>query len=285
LKTYKDLNYEWFIIDNNSQDMDFNDIIIKYSKNKRIKFIKNKKNESGLAYNKIINKIKGRYVLFLGPDTLQKGKTIEELIKFMDNNPQAGMASGNQLKFDETPLIYYHTKWTFTKFVFLSTRLGRIIDYFFLSEKMGKFFTNSFFQFDENRLIEVDQIPGACMIIRTEFILEDGYIVDPDFPFYFNDVDICKRVWDRGYKIYIVSNARIIHDHLSSFNQKIRGWKVKEFQKGQIKFFRKHYKNLVWIIKILYILNSIILNIEYKIKKNRFKYKAYLSNIRNYLNW
>ncbi len=36
LNSYEDLNYEWFIFDNDSHDMDFNEIIKKYSENKKI---------------------------------------------------------------------------------------------------------------------------------------------------------------------------------------------------------------------------------------------------------
>ena len=118
LKFNKDLNYRWYIIDNDSQDMDFNEIIQKYSINKRIKFIKNQKNEGAIAFNKIFEKISGRYFLILGPDTLQIGNSIEELIKFMDNNPIAGMASANQLNPDGTILLYYGSQWSITKIFF-----------------------------------------------------------------------------------------------------------------------------------------------------------------------
>jgi len=40
-----------------------------------------------------MKKVRGRYWVFTDPDTLQKGKPMEELIKFMDKNPQAGMAT------------------------------------------------------------------------------------------------------------------------------------------------------------------------------------------------
>lgn len=93
LNAYEELNYEWFIFDNNSQDKDFNEIIRKYSKYKRITFIKNEKDEGLAAFNKIIDIVSGRYWMFLDADTVHRGKPIEELIKFMDSHPNAGMAN------------------------------------------------------------------------------------------------------------------------------------------------------------------------------------------------
>ncbi len=283
LNTYEDLNYEWFIIDNNSQDVDFNDIIRKYSKYKRLIFINNKKNEGGVVLNKIIDRVKGRYWIFLNPDTLQKGKTIEELIKFMDLKKDAGMASSKQLKPNGSPLIYYGTRFTLAKVFFLYIVIGKFIDQHFLSNKMMQYY--NYHNLDVNKLTEIDQPPGGCMIVRTELILEDGYVIDPEFPFYMNDVDQAKRIRDKGYKIYLVPSSEIIHDHSSSFKKRKRLWRKMEYLKSQIKYFRKHYRNKLWILKTLLISDILYQIISNIVKHDKRKFKILFWKFRNILKW
>ena len=38
-----------------------------------------------------------------------------------------------------------------------------------------------------------------------------AYILDPVFPFYMCDVDLSKRMIDRGYKVYFVPEAKAVH--------------------------------------------------------------------------
>lgn len=285
LATYKDLNYEWYITDNNSHDMNFDEVIKKYAKYSRLKFIKNDKNEGGRILDKVFDKIKGRYFLILGPDTFQKGKTIETLMRFLDEHPIAGMASANQLNPDGSVLLYYNTLWNMKKFFFVVPKIIRWIDYLFFSNKLSNFYINSYFKFDKEGLIEIEQVPYPCMIIRSELLFKDGYILDHNFPFYFNDVDLCKRVWDNGYKIYLVPEAKIIHDHLSSFRKVKRDWATEENQKSLIQFFRKYYKHKIWIVKFIYIINTFTTIFEDKVRGRKVNFNKYIRNIQNYLNW
>ncbi len=291
LNTYKDLNFEWFIIDNNSHQLGFDSLIAKYSYNKRIKFIKNNKNEGLAVLNKILEKVKGRYWIFIDPDTLQKGKPILELIKFMDKHPQAGMATPVQLHPNGKPSYYIRTLWTITKFFFYSSSLGRFIDKYLLHSRMFKRFVYKSSNLDNSRLCQIEQIPFACTIERIELILEDNYVIDPTLSFSYNDVDLCKRVWDKGYKIFQVPTAEIIHNHGKAYRKANPEWRFKIAQKSQIQYFRKHYKNSIWLLKILLIIELIISSLKRKlIKKLRlnFKYLMVTSKyvkIRDIIRW
>jgi len=41
-----------------------------------------------------------------------------------------------------------------------------------------------------NKISEVDQIPGACLLIKTDIFRKVGFF-DDRFPFWFEDVDLC----------------------------------------------------------------------------------------------
>lgn len=267
LNSYENLNYEWFIIDNVSKDADFLEVTKKYSKYERLIFIQNDKNEGLAAQNKIIDKIKGRYLLLLGPDTLQKGKPIETLIKFMDSVPESGMVHARQLAPDGKDFLsHYNTPYSFSKFFFTDTRIGTLIDRVLFSNKMSKVYIERVLKLNPNKLIDFVQVPVACLLARTELVLEDGYIIDPELSFYFNDVDLCQRIWNKGYKIFVVPDAKIIHDHSSSYKQVNKIWAALEMQKCQIKFFRKYYnKYIVLILKCIMLMEILISTLENKL--------------------
>ena len=254
LETIKNVSYEVFIIDNNSKFIDFDRIIKDYKEYSQLKFIKNKKNKGGLASNDIQHLLKGRYLLILGPDTIVKKNTIKNLVGFMDKTKDAGGASAKLILPDGSQQIFQHRSWDLTM-SFYNTFLGNIIDYFLFNKNKIKSYLS--YNINMNELCIVDKCPGACLVIRPELLINDGYIVDQQFPFFFNEVDMCKRITDKGYKIYIVPSAEIEHDKWSSYKKANSSWKNKEFKKAMIKYFRKHFPKKVKIIKIILIISEL----------------------------
>jgi len=252
LKYCKDINYKWFIIDNNSEDADFDTIIKKYSKFKRLKFIKNKMNVGGLVENKIINKINSRYLIFLQPDVILKNNAIGILIDFMDTHENAGAASAKLRNPDGSPQIYFCRLPCLSMEFFTHTGLGRLIDRYLFSNR-----NRIFYHYQDINLYafgEIEHIGLVCYILRTNLILEDGYIHDPNFIFFFGDYDLNKRIKDKGYKIYLISSAEVIHYISSSLRKNIdNNWIMVQSQRARIKYYRKHHRKKLWILKVIII--------------------------------
>ncbi|MFX1277218.1 MAG: glycosyltransferase [Promethearchaeota archaeon] len=285
LNTYDNLNYEWFIIDNNSRGNDFDKISNKFSNNPRIKFIKNGKNEGLSVLNKFIDKIRGRYWVFLDPDTLQKGKPIEELLKFMDSHPDAGIASAKQFNLDNSPLNYYGTRFTLKKVFYTQTIFGRAINKLFFSSNMDDF--HYYKRINFTKVSQIDQVPFACTIERVEIIRNEGYVIDEDLSFFYNDVDLCKRIRDKNYKIYLVPSAEIYHDFDSAYRKADKIWFFMTKKRNLILFFRKHHKNKVFLLKLLLLLDSLILAVLSLIRSynRKIEFSIKLKLIRNILKW
>jgi len=253
VSTAADIQYEMFIIDNASDKEGFDKLIYEHSGNKTLKFFKNEKNEGGIVINKITNRIKGRYLLFLGPDTIMLNSTLPKMIKFMDSVDDAGAASARLLNPDGTSQLYYYKFWDIPMVFYIDTILGKVIDKIFFLNKKHKFYLGM--NIDVNKVIEIDQPPGVCLIVKPQLLLKDGYLIDPKFPFYYNDVDICKRVWNNGYKIYLLPFANVIHDHGASFKKANILWKRREYIKSQIRYFEKYHPNDVKLLKLIRILD------------------------------
>lgn len=88
--------------------------------------------------------------------------------------------------------------------------------------------------------IEVEQVPGACVLLRSEAFRAVGGF-DARFWMYVEDVDLNLRLRRAGWKIHLLPCARAGH-HLggSSGNWRSRARMVAAFNRSQMIFFGTH---------------------------------------------
>tara|TARA_B100000029_G_scaffold36227_1_gene34085 strand:+ start:3993 stop:4838 length:846 start_codon:yes stop_codon:yes gene_type:complete len=69
--------------------------------------------------------------------------------------------------------------------------------------------------------IKVENVKGFAMFFKmSEF--EDIGFFDEKFFFYFEEIDLCRRLIDSGKKIYLVPDIKVYHDGASSHNESIK---------------------------------------------------------------
>ena len=64
--------------------------------------------------------------------------------------------------------------------------------------------------FDHSTSRDVEQPPAACLMITRKIVEEVG-VLDERFFLFFNDVDFCRRIIDKGYRIRYLAEAEAIH--------------------------------------------------------------------------
>lgn len=87
---------------------------------------------------------------------------------------------------------------------------------------------------------EVDQPMTSCMLLRSAELRALGGF-DESFEMFFNDVDLCYRLRERGGRIRFVPEATCLHDHGASTRQARRSM-VRKSQEGMGRFYDKHYR-------------------------------------------
>ncbi|MCX6787263.1 MAG: hypothetical protein NTY93_01920, partial [Candidatus Kaiserbacteria bacterium] len=55
------------------------------------------------------------------------------------------------------------------------------------------------------------------------------------------DVDLCKRIYDSGHKVYLVSAAKAVHLKSGSISKKGKTWLAHELDYRFMLYFKKHY--------------------------------------------
>lgn len=228
------LNFEVIVSDNDSQDGMLELIHEEYP---QVKVIKNEENLGfAKAVNKGIKMSKGRNILLLNSDTVVLPLALNRVVEFMDNHSQVGIVGANLLNPDgssqrtnrqfPTPMAAFFGRKT------LLTRLlpnNRFSQAYLMTDRQGSL-----------EPYEVDWVSGACLMVKREVVKEAG-MLDEGFFLYWEDADWCYRIKQRGWKVYCIPQAKVIHDEGSSVKERYKNRLIIEFHKSVYRYYRKHY--------------------------------------------
>jgi len=224
-------NMEIFIVDNNSKDGSVEAISMEYP---QVKVIANQNNLGfAAATNKVIKTSRGRYVVLFTTDTVVSPGAMDTLVEFMDQNPQAGAVGPKILNPDGSIQTSGKTFPTPVVALAVTSGLGRLFP-------NNRVFHKYYLPTDEyQRFHEVDQLSGACMLVRRETI-EDVGLLDEGFFIYCEDVDWCRRMRQRGWKLYYAPQSHITH-HKGESSKKSSDQMIRVYYQSLRYFYRKHY--------------------------------------------
>jgi GT2 family glycosyltransferase len=255
-------SYEVIVADNASTDGS-SDFFKEYAKNSKIKNLHVVDNGGNIGFsagnNKGVARSKGRYLLFLNPDTVVYKKTLNYLIKFMDSHPEVGTSScrleNQEGEFDINCHRGFPTPWN--AFCYFSG-----IQKIFPKSKIFSGYTQGWKNLNSNH--EVDAIEGAFMLMPRS-VGEKVKWWDEDYFFYGEDLQFCYNIKKLGYKIYYIGEVSIMHiggvtsgikkktSNITTANLEAKKRLQRERFNAMRIFYRKNYKNiyphfLFWII-------------------------------------
>lgn len=235
---------EVILVDNDSDDDSLNIIKSRYPE---FRFIRNKINGGfGNGCNLGTRNSSGRFLLFLNPDTVAEEKSVEDLLKVADRNPDYTIVTCRQIneKGKETKVTGEFPS------MFNLTGFERAL---FRNGKNRKADTGS-------DIIFPDWVSGSVIMVRKETFTEVGGF-DEDFWMYFEDVDLCKRVRDNGGVVAYCRNISIEHNHggSSRINAKITSLTKTEVYISRHVYISKHKSGMENLaIQTFLIVNNII---------------------------
>ncbi len=207
-KEARDISFEVLLTDNGSDDGS----VEAFKEIKKEKFWKNKftlilnkiNTGYGKANNQGIKKAKGKYILLLNNDTVVHKDALQNLIKFAEKTPDAGVVGSRLLNIDGTlQMSCYH----------FPTITNAIKEYFFGKKGLFEKFAP---RGDEPTT--VDSVVGAVFLITPEAKKRVG-ILDERYFAYFEDIDYCRQTWKKGLKVYYLPNSVITHYHGATFKK------------------------------------------------------------------
>ena len=198
----KNITYEIIMVDNDSSDGTADMVAKEFSS---VVLLRNTNEGFAKANNRGVKVAKGKYILFLNPDTVVYEQTIEGMLQFVQEHPDCGAATC-KLEMLSGDIDYashrgFPTPWnSFCYFSGLTKLFPHV-----------KLFSGYTLGYKSLRTIhEIDALAGAFMLLpRTAG--EDVGWWDEDYYFNGEDIDFCFRLKKKGWKIYYVPTYKILH--------------------------------------------------------------------------
>ena len=247
----KDIEFEVFVVDNNSSDGSAEMIEQEFP---QVKLIRNSENKGfGAANNIAIRQSSAKYIFCLNTDTVLLSNSIKAFYDFMekDENKNVGACGCQLLDKDMKPQHSYAKFPCLAKIVSMIFFFHKICPSIYL-----KLFINSKSE-NDTKPYSVDYITGADLFIRKSVIDECG-MFDEDFFMYSEEAEMQFRFKKYGYKSVIIPDINIIH-YCSVPDKEVPVSRLRMIFMSEILFYRKCYGRLMSkLAKFFYIIKFII---------------------------
>ena len=196
--------YKIFVWDNHSKES-VEKINVLYPD---IRFFTSTKNIGyGRAINQLIKRTRSKYIVLLNPDTkIYNRNFIEQSVRFLEKHPDVGILGPKILNADNT--IQGSARKFPTPLTSLfgrNTLLTKVFPKNPISAKNICTINNPC-----TDPLPVDWVSGACMVARRKAIEAVGGF-DEKFFLYWEDADLCRRIWDAGWKVVYYPEIQIYH--------------------------------------------------------------------------
>lgn len=195
---------EIIIIDNASNDNSKEIIINSFPE---VTWIALKNNIGfGKACNVGAQNARGKYLLFLNPDTLVSKNILNVFVDFLEERPEIGIVGPKIIDQDGTFQMYCRRSFPkpLYSFVYLFG-LSKLVP---KNNKIFGRYNLTYLSPDES--CEVDAISGSCMFMRNSLFKKIGGF-DKAFFMFGEDLDLCAQCKEAGFKVWYIADTQIIH--------------------------------------------------------------------------
>jgi hypothetical protein len=272
LRYSKGINYEVIVIDNASADNSLQNIKTHFPWVNLIALDENvgfpKANNLGFA------KARGKYLLALNPDTEIKANTLQLSLNFLEDHTDYGCVGVKTRKASGEIQFSCARKFpTFKGIIFNLLFLDRIFPRFNISEN------TDMPAWDHEDSKDVDMIAGSFMMFPRSLYQKIGGF-DERIPLFLEDVEYCRRIWKRNFKIRYLAEAEIVHYGGKSTAEAVPRWIAQLRFEGFYLYIKDNYglqaaNKFVKILSVLLPIKAILLpffcfGLYLKKRENRF---------------
>ncbi|MHB0858879.1 MAG: glycosyltransferase family 2 protein [Anaerolineae bacterium] len=178
---------------------------------------------------------RARHVLLLNPDTILPANALQQMVAFLDAHPEVG-AVGPKLVRPDGGLDWACRRSFPTPEISLY-RLSGLSKLFPGSSRFGRY---NLTYLDPDVQTDVDSLVGAFMMIRAE-ALEQAGLLDETFFMYGEDIDLCYRIKQRGWRIVYNPAVTVLHVK-GAASRKASTRATLAFYDAMRIFHNKHYR-------------------------------------------
>lgn len=207
----KGIDHEVIVVDNASKDDSVNMVKKKFP---QVILIESNENVGyGSAHNQAIKIARGKYILFLNPDTEMLPETLPKMLTFMETHPEAGgcgcreISTIEEIKSKEiiglSKVRYYW--WSLCRIMHKLTGVKHLTNY--CLDFMIKARQSYLVKGDYKKILYFE---GGFLLLRREALAQAGGF-DPRIFLGDEGVDLTMRIRKQGWKLYLVNTIPVIH--------------------------------------------------------------------------
>ncbi|MFA5935833.1 MAG: glycosyltransferase family 2 protein [Patescibacteria group bacterium] len=160
----------------------------------------------GAGNNIAFRQAKGEYVMLVNPDLTVFAGELEKLFAFAEAHPDIGLIGPKLLNPDRSLQRSFHRFPSPIIPILRRSGLGRTrwgrrkIDAYLMQDA------------DPSQTQDVDGLFGAAILMRRPALEAIGHF-DETFFMYFEDVDLCRRAWEKGWRVTYFPASEFVHYH------------------------------------------------------------------------
>lgn len=229
LSSSSDLAFEIIAIDNASPDPAVKSLPGEFP---QVCFAFNDQNLGfARASNQGIRRAQGQYLMLLNPDALIDGQGIQGMVEFLETHPEAGAVAPRLVYPDGTLQLSCRRFPTLRAILLRACRLDGLfsgpVQHYLMQD------------WDHAEVRPVDWAIGACLGLRREALEQVG-LLDEGFFMYYEDVDLCYRLGQAGWKVYYQPGIEVRHEHQRGSASLLPNRLTWEHARSLVRLFRKH---------------------------------------------
>ena len=232
---------EIIVVDNASTDGSAEELTKKFP---QITLLRSPQNVGFAAGNNLgLKKATGEYILFLNPDTQMHAGTLDFIVEAFARDPALGALGVKLLNPDGT------LQPSCKSFPGADTILWNAfsLDVLFPKSRIFGKYNMSWFKHDKE--LEVDQPMGAALAVRRA-VLDKAGVFDEQYFMYFDEVDLCFRIKQAGWKIKFFPQVCVTHHWAQSTKQALLKMN-KQWYISFKKYLIKNKKYPAWLSELL----------------------------------
>lgn len=157
--------------------------------------------------NTSLDEAKGEYVFLINGDIVLTEGALPEMVTYLKNHPDIGLMGPKQFNFNGSVQQSFFRFYKPKTILYRRTFLGRLpfakkhLDWFAMKEAG-----------DPKEPLSAEWIIGSALLTKREVAQSIGHM-DDRFFMYMEDVDWCRRFWEKGLRVVYYPQCFVYHYH------------------------------------------------------------------------
>jgi len=233
MKSVNRLEYEVIIVDNNSPDGQLQLVEKEFTQDFFHFYYLEKNVGFGSGCNFGFEKANGSLICFLNPDTILKEDIFTSTIKVFNEDQTVGIIGPNQSIKKKIFDFSAGYNPTILLEIFNLFGLGIFVEGAYMHLKVF---------FNRNETLKVNWVLGACLIIRAQ-LFRSLHGFDKDYFMFYEEVDLCRRVLNKGLKVIYRPDLTINHIGSVSGKKDYSLYTIRTYASKYL-YIKKHFSSM-----------------------------------------